>query len=202
MGNGQIPVLSCSWLITRLLPATRQPTPQPRPCVAALRCAAPASGAQEAAAAELASLGLLASLECPQPRSLELEDLRRLPFITACIKEALRMVPVVSIMGRWVMTHDSCMSHAPAVHVCEEREEKNLPTFAWQGERRRTYLLLHGRGAGAAQKCRGGCYVIHRVEKPSLSTAVGSSQPLSESGAPPGGPSLGSACRGAPSRAG
>ena len=33
-------------------------------------------------------------------RQLQLEDLKRLPFLLACIKESMRMYPVVSVMGR------------------------------------------------------------------------------------------------------
>jgi hypothetical protein len=36
----------------------------------------------------------------PLPRSVELEDLPRLRYLSACIKEAMRMLPVVSVMGR------------------------------------------------------------------------------------------------------
>lgn len=61
-------------------------------------------GVQEAAAAELAAAGLLVRppSECGRAaaRPLELDDLKRLPYITACIKEAMRMFPVVSIMGK------------------------------------------------------------------------------------------------------
>ena len=33
-------------------------------------------------------------------RQLQLDDLKRLPFLLACIKESMRMYPVVSVMGR------------------------------------------------------------------------------------------------------
>jgi cytochrome P450 len=57
-------------------------------------------GVQERIAEELEGLGLLAKPGAPPPRELELEDLKRLPFLTAATKEAMRMLPVVSIMGR------------------------------------------------------------------------------------------------------
>jgi fatty acid synthase len=57
-------------------------------------------GVQEAIAAELDGLGLLAKPGCPPPREMQWEDLRRLPYLTACAKEAMRMLPVVSVMAR------------------------------------------------------------------------------------------------------
>ncbi|KXZ56708.1 hypothetical protein GPECTOR_1g638 [Gonium pectorale] len=61
-------------------------------------------GVQEAAAAELASLGLLVRPRAEGgrvvARELELDDIKRMPYITACVKEAMRMFPVVSVMGR------------------------------------------------------------------------------------------------------
>jgi cytochrome P450 len=57
-------------------------------------------GVQERIAEELDGVGLLSKPGCPPPRELELEDLKRLPFLTAATKEAMRMLPVVSIMGR------------------------------------------------------------------------------------------------------
>jgi fatty acid synthase len=56
--------------------------------------------AQERIAAELDCLGLLAKPGCPPPRELELDDLKHLPYMVAATKEAMRMLPVVSIMGR------------------------------------------------------------------------------------------------------
>jgi cytochrome P450 len=56
--------------------------------------------AQEKIAAELDSLGLLHKPGCPAPRELELDDLKRMPYLSAAAKEAMRMFPVVSIMGR------------------------------------------------------------------------------------------------------
>lgn len=49
---------------------------------------------------ELDSLGLLHKPDCPPPRELELDDLKRMPYLAAALKEAMRMLPVVSIMGR------------------------------------------------------------------------------------------------------
>jgi len=57
-------------------------------------------GVQDKIAEELDSLGLLAKPGCPPPRELEWEDLKKLPYLTAATKEAMRMLPVVSIMGR------------------------------------------------------------------------------------------------------
>jgi cytochrome P450 len=58
-------------------------------------------GVQEKIAEELDSLGLLAKPGCPPPKELELDDLKRVPYLVAATKEAMRMLPVVSIMGRW-----------------------------------------------------------------------------------------------------
>ncbi|KAI8464092.1 MAG: cytochrome P450 [Monoraphidium minutum] len=49
---------------------------------------------------ELDGLGLLHKLGCPPPRELELDDLKRLPYMSASLKEAMRMLPVVSLMAR------------------------------------------------------------------------------------------------------
>jgi cytochrome P450 len=57
-------------------------------------------GVQAKIAEELDSLGLLAKPGCPPPRELEWEDLKRLPYMIAATKEAMRMLPVVSVMGR------------------------------------------------------------------------------------------------------
>jgi hypothetical protein len=59
-------------------------------------------GVQEKIAEELDSLGLLAKPGCPPPKELELDDLKRVPYLVAATKEAMRMLPVVSIMGRCV----------------------------------------------------------------------------------------------------
>ncbi len=58
------------------------------------------TGIQERIAEELDSLGLLATPARPNPRPVELDDIRKLKYLTACTKEAMRMYPVVSIMGR------------------------------------------------------------------------------------------------------
>jgi fatty acid synthase len=55
---------------------------------------------QEKIAEELDSLGLLATPQRPTPRELQWEDLKALPYLTAATKEAMRMLPVVSVMGR------------------------------------------------------------------------------------------------------
>ncbi|WIA32107.1 hypothetical protein OEZ86_002958 [Tetradesmus obliquus] len=57
-------------------------------------------GVQEKIAEELDSLGLLAKPGCAPPKELELDDLKRVPYLVAATKEAMRMLPVVSIMGR------------------------------------------------------------------------------------------------------
>jgi fatty acid synthase len=55
---------------------------------------------QEKIAEELDSLGLLATPERPTPREVTLDDLKAMPYLSAAAKEAMRMLPVVSIMGR------------------------------------------------------------------------------------------------------
>ncbi|KIY98801.1 Cytochrome P450 3A28 [Monoraphidium neglectum] len=57
-------------------------------------------GVQDRVAEELDALGLLAKPGCPPPREMEFEDLRKLPYLVAVAKEAMRVLPVVSIMGR------------------------------------------------------------------------------------------------------
>ncbi|KAI8464093.1 MAG: cytochrome P450 [Monoraphidium minutum] len=49
---------------------------------------------------ELDGLGLLHKPGCPPPRELELDDIKRMPYMAAAAKEGMRMYPVVSIMGR------------------------------------------------------------------------------------------------------
>jgi cytochrome P450 len=55
---------------------------------------------QDKVAAELDAAGLLHKPGCPPPREMEFEDLKKLPYLTAVAKEAMRMLPVVSLMGR------------------------------------------------------------------------------------------------------
>ncbi|GBG00430.1 cytochrome P450 [Raphidocelis subcapitata] len=62
--------------------------------------AATSPGVQDKVAAELDAAGLLHKPGCPPPREMEFEDLKRLPYLTAVAKEAMRMLPVVSLMGR------------------------------------------------------------------------------------------------------
>jgi cytochrome P450 len=57
-------------------------------------------GVQEKIADELDGLGLLAKPGGPPARELEWDDLKRLPYLVAATKEAMRMLPVVSVMGR------------------------------------------------------------------------------------------------------
>ncbi len=54
---------------------------------------------QRKIAEELDGLGLLHKPGYT-PRELELDDMKKMPYMTACAKEAMRMFPVVSIMGR------------------------------------------------------------------------------------------------------
>lgn len=58
------------------------------------------AGVQEKIAEELDSLGLLAKPGCPPPRELEWDDLKHIPYLIAATKEAMRMLPVVSVMVR------------------------------------------------------------------------------------------------------
>ncbi|KAI8477013.1 MAG: cytochrome P450 [Monoraphidium minutum] len=62
--------------------------------------AATCPGVQERVAEELDAAGLLAKPGCPPPREMDYEDLKKLPYLTAVAKEAMRMLPVVSLMGR------------------------------------------------------------------------------------------------------
>jgi cytochrome P450 len=69
------------------------------------------TGVQEKIKMELEAAGLLfgtgscgGNTEEAPGRQLELDDLKKLPYLTACIKESMRMFPVVSIMSR----SDSC----------------------------------------------------------------------------------------------
>lgn len=55
---------------------------------------------QEKIATELDAAGLLVRPDRPAPREFQWEDLKSLPYLTACVKEAMRMLPVVSIMAR------------------------------------------------------------------------------------------------------
>jgi hypothetical protein len=57
----------------------------------------------------------------PLPRSVELDDLPRLRYLSACIKEAMRMLPVVSVMSRWgwgwtLPCWRGCLEMAQCVH--------------------------------------------------------------------------------------
>ena len=61
------------------------------------------AGVQERVASELDSLGLLVHPGCPTPpRELEEGDLPALRYLRCCVKEAMRMFPVVTLMGRSV----------------------------------------------------------------------------------------------------
>jgi hypothetical protein len=66
---------------------------------------------------ELDGLGLLHKPGQPAPRELELDDLKRMPYIAAAAKEAMRMYPVVSIMGRRA-PRVSRLGFAPGVAAC------------------------------------------------------------------------------------
>jgi hypothetical protein len=84
----------------RLAPAP-DPAPPPGHTTAwTLLHAATRPDVQERVAAELGAAGLLSAPGGPPPREMEYEDLRKLPYLTAVAKEAMRMLPVVSLMGR------------------------------------------------------------------------------------------------------
>jgi hypothetical protein len=62
--------------------------------------AATSPGVQERVAEELDAIGLLSKPGAPPPREMEYEDLKRMPYLTAVAKEAMRMLPVVGGAGR------------------------------------------------------------------------------------------------------
>lgn len=61
-----------------------------------LFCIATTPGIQERIAEELDNAGLLLKPDS-KPRELVYEDLRKLSFLNTCLKEAMRMYPVVSV---------------------------------------------------------------------------------------------------------
>lgn len=61
-----------------------------------LFCLATNPGAQQRVAEELEAAGLLSS-SCQAQRELEFQDLNKLTYLSCCIKEAMRMYPVVSV---------------------------------------------------------------------------------------------------------
>ncbi len=54
---------------------------------------------EERVVAELDTLGLLAKPGYPEPRSLEVSDLGKLPYLNATIKEAMRLHTVRKLRG-------------------------------------------------------------------------------------------------------
>lgn len=55
--------------------------------------------------AELASLGLLATPEQPQPRPIEWDDLGKLVYLNTVIKVQVQALPASSIQGRCAGQH-------------------------------------------------------------------------------------------------
>ncbi|GFH19139.1 uncharacterized protein HaLaN_16041 [Haematococcus lacustris] len=64
----------------------------------------------------------------PLPRSVELDDLPRLKYLNACIKEAMRMLPVVSVMGR--TSGDAPLQLGP--YTLPPRTTVGIPLYAIQ----------------------------------------------------------------------
>jgi hypothetical protein len=133
------------------------------------------TGVQEKIAAELDAAGLLASPSRPRPRELQLDDLRRLRYLAAATKEAMRMYPVVSVgngrcAGWWVMGgglgSGRLLSGAQprACHVACSRGRPAAvrPTRAWARTPRSAHShLLYGAACmqpdGSAVPPLGGC---------------------------------------------
>eukprot|EP00884_Botryococcus_braunii_P017729 jgi/Botrbrau1/463/Bobra.110_2s0106.2 len=55
---------------------------------------------QEKILEELQANNLVATKDCPEPRSLSYGDVHKLPFLTATIKESMRMAPVIPLTAR------------------------------------------------------------------------------------------------------
>jgi hypothetical protein len=78
--------------------------------------------------AELDTLGLLAKAGYPEPRSLEVSDLGKLPYLNAAIKEAMRLHTVRMAMLLPFHQQNGWMYHHPfmcVVYLSLQHAEKH-----------------------------------------------------------------------------